>query len=277
MMTQIVRLSKVQICPQPRWRNAMRKRKRRERITARKSVVPCFRFESLSVRILFFHCGKWRDFDSGLLADRDGLQVRSRSRSRADALTGIVIQHRSLSKLCSHPFSQPAFSIGLRLTAIISVRVKTAVVTTFARIHRRKLIRHVTRLNTWPNGLISDNRTRGLLRRRSFGRAIGIVCWLGPREGGAHCQADESQKSGHRVASHQWSQFTNQSLCLSAKSIAEVIQSLPSRTDCPARISGQGSCTGRIRPPADSDMLASRSGVVCGDSGRSCDVREADS
>lgn len=277
MMTQIVRLSKVEHDLQTCCRKTIRKPKRRRRMTAGKSVVPCFRFELLSFRILFFHCGNWRDFDSGLLADVCSLQVRSRHRSRADALTGIVIQHRSLSELGSHPFSQPAFSISLRPAAVVSMWVKATAVTAFARTHSRKLIRHVTRLYTWPDGFVNDDLPRRLRRRRSFGHTIGIVCRLSQREGGEYCQADESQISGHRAFSHQRSQFTDQSLCLSTQSITEVIQSLSCRTDCPARISGHGSNMGRIRPPAESDMSASRYGVVCDVSGRSCNVREADS
>lgn len=238
---------------------------------------PRLRFALVSKRLLFFRCGDGRDLDGCLMINVGRLQVRPRHGSRADALTRIVIQHRSLSELGSHPLSQPAFLVGVRSTAVIPTRVKAAIVTAFARIHCWQLIRHITRRNTRPDDFVSDDRThRRLLRQRCFSRTIGIVCRLGQCEGGEHCQTGESQESGHRAVLRQIFQKTFQSLNSSARLIAELILLTSSHTDYPVRISGHEINSGRIRPPAESGKSGSRSGVVCDDScepGNSREVR----
>lgn len=274
-MTQIVTSVLAESDQRNRKQEASRKSnpKRERRTAAFSGVIPRLRFGLVSRRRLLFDRRNRRDFDGGRTTDFDRLQIRSWHGSRADAFTGIVVQHRAFSELCTDPFAEPAFFVSVRPAAVISMRVKATVVPALTRTHSRKLIRHVTRLSTRPDAFVNDHGL-GRLRRRCFGRTIGHVCRLSQCEGGEYCQAGESQKSGHRAVFRQRIQKTFQSQSSSTSFSAEVILPALSRTDCPVRISGHEANTGRIRPPADSATSEARSGVVCKDSGEPGNSRE---
>ncbi len=100
----------------------------------------------------------------------DGTQIGSRHNDRADTLAGIVIQHRTLSKLRSHPLTKPALPV--RLTrAIVAVRIE-ATLRTAARPLRRIGIRRVARPRSGLDRLIGDHGLSGGRLRR--GRLLGL-------------------------------------------------------------------------------------------------------
>lgn len=112
----------------------------------------------------------------------DGPQVRPWQRRRADALTRIVVEHGSLSKLSPNPLSQPALFVGVGIAAIVPVRVKAAVIAAATRSHGWIGVRNVTRSDTRPDSFIrSGGGFRGLAGYSGLPVAVRSCGFVGSR------------------------------------------------------------------------------------------------
>lgn len=136
----------------------------------------------------------------------DGPQVRPWQRRRADALTRIVVEHGSLSQLSPNPLSQPALFVGVRVAAVVPVRVKAAVIAAATRSQGWIGVRNVTRSDTRPDSFIRSGggfRGRGLA---GYGwltvtvRSCGFVASRCNRKQQDACQKNDSRDSHDSVS-----------------------------------------------------------------------------
>lgn len=134
----------------------------------------------------------------------DGPQVRPWQRRRADALTRIVVEHGSLSQLGPYPLTQPALFVGVRVAAIIPVRVKAAVIAAATRSHSWIGVRNETRSDTRPDSFIrSGSGFRGLAGYSGLAVAVrssGFVASRCNRKQQDACQNNDSRDSHDSVS-----------------------------------------------------------------------------
>ncbi len=134
----------------------------------------------------------------------DGPQVRPWQRRRADALTRIVVEHGSLSKLSPNPLSQPTLFVGVRVAAVVPVRVKATVIAAATRSHGWVGVRNVTRSDTRPDSFIrSSGGFRGLAGYSGLTvavRSCGFVASRCNRKQQDACQKNDSRDSHDSVS-----------------------------------------------------------------------------
>lgn len=134
----------------------------------------------------------------------DGPQVRPWQRRRADALTRIVVEHGSFSKLSPNPLSQPALFVGVGFAAVVPVRVKAAVIAVATRSHGWIGVRNVTRSDTRPDNFIRSGRGfRGLAGDSGLTVAVsscGFVASRCSRKQQDACQKNDSRDSHDSVS-----------------------------------------------------------------------------
>lgn len=134
----------------------------------------------------------------------DGPHVRPWQSCRADALTGIVFEHGSLSELSSYPLSQPTVFVGVRVAAIVPVRVKAAVIAAATRSHGWIGVGNVTRSDTRPDSFIrSGGHVRGLAGYSGLTVAVNRCEFVGSRcnrKQQEACQKNDSRDSHDSVS-----------------------------------------------------------------------------